>query len=97
VPGADFNHPNVGAVHLARGGPDFFSGDQVVVDLLQDAAFGSLLLEPADVNGDGRLDTIAAAPSHNGTAGRIHVMFGPGFFGNSIDVDGTNGQQLGIK
>jgi hypothetical protein len=87
--GATFD---AGHVALVGGGTTFGTSIESIED--PGTTKRGVLLPPADVNGDGFLDTLVAEPD-SGTGGRLMVFFGPGLLGPQMEVTGAAGDAVG--
>lgn len=96
VPGDDERASDGGALIVVRGDTTFGTNFSLQFgEQLRDRL--GVVLDPADLNGDGRLDTIVVLTGANSNAGLVRVFLGPGIFGRSFDITGAPGVGLGQR
>jgi len=84
-----------GALLVLRGGAAFPSDVRIETGSEVFAHFGCPVLACADVDGDGRLDVIAAEPDADEGAGRAVIRTGPSLAGPTIVITGRAAESLG--
>ncbi len=95
APGYDAGGGDEGDVWVLLGGAGFaIRADGYAVYAPNDQM--GVLLQPVDLDGDGRDEIVAASPGHDSGAGLVDVRFGPNIATErSVKFNGTPGQRLG--
>jgi len=95
APGYDAAFGDEGKLYSLAGGPGFVSGIDGHSAFAPSDQYG-ILLQPVDLDGDGRAEIIAASPDHGVGAGQVEVRFGPTIGADRVLVfDGLASDRLG--
>ena len=88
---------DAGGLWLFRGGADFVTGVQFTVPGDLRGRFGTRILQPSDLDGDGRDDLATTVPGKDGDAGMVEVYFGQGISAPVFRFTGEPGDRLGER
>jgi hypothetical protein len=92
----DAGPAEAGAYVIVRGSKQFATTEiRLVPGTVSHAHLGCVILPCADVNGDGRLDVLAAATDFQTDLGRVEILLGPNAIGATVIVTGGAGEHLG--